>query len=318
MKTILFAISLIGAFSFAQEEGKEWAGNLEMNGYKSEDYKNFAIDYTLITVRYRQDSGEYRFTYANDIALKALKEGKGYPDGSVFAKTAYTLSPDTSFPSSLVPNKVARYQLMVKNANKHKDTDGWGYALFDKNGRTFPGDPKKESMACNACHQIVREKHNVFSELIQKDISFFSNPKADSVAKKKNKYLPEFETVSVSKLPKSLSVRLPKGTKTVRSLKGDLRKYFFEGTLNELRPFLGSEAIRAKMPAVLVTIDNRQFSVVYTDPTATADSCKSAIGQASSMVAFISMPKGGFTAPYADPGDPSGDVAISSFCFVGQ
>lgn len=314
---ILFSALLAFSSGFAQDNGQQWAGNLEMNGYKISDYQNFASEYTLVTVRYRQDSGEFRFTYANSIALKALKENKPYPDNAVFAKTAYLLSPDRAFPSSLTPNKVNRYQLMVKNAAKHKDTDGWGYALFDSTGRTFAGEPKAAAMACRACHQIVKDKNYVFSDLIFKGVNFFSDAKANQAVKKKNKYLPEFETVAVKKLPKFVADLIPKSAKSVRSIKGNLKKYIFEGTLNEIRPFLGSEVLASQLPALLISEDGKQFSLVYSDVSA-GENCVSASGKATSMVAIISVPKTTPVAPYAEPGRVEGETASSSFCFVNQ
>lgn len=319
MKSILILLLALSPSSFAEApKADPWAGNLEMNGYALKQYETFAKDWELITVRYRQDSGEYRFVYANPQAAAALKEGKTYPEGSVFAKTAYLLTSDQSFPSSLLPGKVNRYQLMVKNEKKHKDTGSWGYALFDSTGRTFAGEPKAVSQACHACHQIVRGKQYVFSEVLPKDIAFFSDKKLATKLKKKNQYLPQFETMNASKLPKMASSHLPKNTKTVRSIKGDLRKHLFEGTLNEIRPFLATEALASNGPAILLSEDGTQFSLVYPD-AAVQGGCSSPSGKSSPMVVVITKPAASTAqVPYAEPGRQENDVALTSFCYLHQ
>ncbi len=110
----------------------QFAGKLEMNGFLFSDFGQFEKNWKLVTVRYRQDTGELRFTYANPKAWKAMSSGKAeYPDGSIFAKTGYMTDDDPSFTSSKIPSGSRRYQFMVKNKKKYKDQDGWGYALFD-------------------------------------------------------------------------------------------------------------------------------------------------------------------------------------------
>ena len=96
-----------------------------------------------------------RLTYAKAIAAKVLKSGKTeYPDGAVFAKTGIHTSSDPQFESSVVPRGIRRYQLMVKNKKTYKTTGGWGYALFDASGKTFPEDVKTTTNACYACHTM--------------------------------------------------------------------------------------------------------------------------------------------------------------------
>jgi hypothetical protein len=57
-----------------------------------------------------------RLTYANDVAMKTLKNGKtDYPDGAVFGKTGIHTGSDPQFESSAVPKDIRRYQLMVRD-----------------------------------------------------------------------------------------------------------------------------------------------------------------------------------------------------------
>jgi len=126
-----------------------FAGREEMNGIRFKEYQSFAKQWQLITVRYRTDTGEQRFTYANKAAAKVLMSGKTeYPDGAVFAKVGFATEDDPLFPSSKIPHGEKRFQFMVRDKVKYASTGGWGYALFDREGRTFAEEPSGKAMAC--------------------------------------------------------------------------------------------------------------------------------------------------------------------------
>ena len=112
-----------------------------MNGFALQDYADFQKKWPLVTVRFRKDTGELRFTYANDIAYKALKKGATeYPDGAVFAKIGIMTEEDPAFTSSAVPSGARRFQLMVHDAKKFPETHGWGFALFDARAKASGKD----------------------------------------------------------------------------------------------------------------------------------------------------------------------------------
>jgi len=301
-------------------EDIRWAGNLEMNGYSLKQYEDFSEKWKLVTVRYRMDSGEFRFIYANPLAWKTLSENKtDYPDGAVFAKTAYLLSTDKDFPSSHLPNKVARYQLMVKNSKAHKSTNGWGYALFNAEGKTFPGNPETVAQACNACHNIVLNKGSIFSSPVDFKINYF--PSLNSHAAPNvpmNPYQLSFVDETPRKLSKSLSNHLPLGTKKVRSLNGSMRNHLFQGTLNEILPFLAMEAVKRGIPAALVSADGERFSAAYLDSSA-KNKCQFGTREGRSVIFITTLTKAEIEKPamaYAavPPGQP--EVVQQSSCFA--
>lgn len=168
---IAFLIALVSPSAWAADylslrpnPPDDFAGKAEVDGIRLQDYKDFQ-SWNLVTVRFRRDTGEQRFTYANPLAWKTLSAGKiNYPDGSVFIKVAYGTTDDPSFASSSVPSKSMRVQVMVKAAQKYKDQDGWGYAIFSRDGVSVGGNSHDKIMACVACHRIVPERGYVFSE----------------------------------------------------------------------------------------------------------------------------------------------------------
>jgi hypothetical protein len=155
---------------------------------------------------------------------------------------------------------------MIKDSKKHTSTNGWGYALFEPDGKVGSGDPKKITLSCHACHQIVAQKDFVFSTFLDRSVESSLNDNA--VAKFVRSFVvskPEFEDRLIADLPNSLQAHLPGKILTVRSLKGALTKSIFSGSLNEIRPLLAKEALRAYSPAALISDDKKQFTAVFRD-----------------------------------------------------
>lgn len=229
-----------------------------------EPYQNFETKWHLVTVRFRKDTNEQRFVYANPLAWRHLqsrakgKTNSPFPDGSVFAKTGIATHEDEAFPSSSVPNGVRRFQLMIRDSKIFKETDGWGYGLFDEKGETSFKSPHKEALACAACHKIVPERDFVFSLPMAGLVPRGSSP-ITSLAKKNWSFIDK----DAAELVTTVSDLLPVGTKTVRLLTGTIATEVFEGTLDEIRPLLSQEVSISSHPALLQSQDGKQFSLVY-------------------------------------------------------
>lgn len=236
----------------------------QMNGIQMSDYQGFEKNWRLVTVRFRKDTQELRWTFANELAWKTLSSGSiEYPAGSVFAKIGSVTHEDSQFPSSAVPNGARRYQFMVRDAAKFKQTGGWGYALFDVDGNLFPDPVKETSTACYACHRIVENRGQVFSQ----PFLFSSGSKAlietTFLSDKKGFRVVDFEWQKTSSLPAKLRDLLPKNFTRVRAVNDQtLRRNVFHGTLDEIRPRLELEAYNQSSPAVLVSSDGKSFSLV--------------------------------------------------------
>jgi len=244
-------------------------GQTSMNGYKLEQFGDFVNDWHFVTVRFRRDTGEMRLTYANDSAWKALKAGKGaYPDGATFIKIGIMAEEDPAFISSIAPAGAKRYQVMVKDSKKHTETDGWGYALFDINAKTFDIDPQGQTMACHACHRIVEDRGFVFSQGMNLDVN---KPALMGIAHgMESGSMPparlEFKTEDVKTLSKKIRDVLPAEFTQVRALQGELRGQIFQGTIDEIRPTLAAEAQKSGLPAILYDGDGVRFSIVFINP----------------------------------------------------
>jgi Cytochrome P460 len=286
MVRLIFSFLMISSISVAEDSSKNWGGLDVMNDIKMKDYPDFEKKWRLVTVRYRKDSKELRFTYANAKAWKTLSEGKiDYSEGAVFAKIGFITGEDSAFPNSMVPSGAKRYQFMVKNAKKYKDTDGWGYALFQDQGQTYPEDPKLKTQACHACHKIVPERGFVFSEPV------YLSPFINYYKKTGKNYSDrlEYVTKEIKDLPAHLQAALPKGTQKVRWLTGALQKNMFEGTLNEIRPLLALEVQKSGMPAVLVSDSGQLYSMVFRNTESTHCQTSEALTDMSTVFSKITV-----------------------------
>ncbi len=235
-----------------------------MNGYHLDDFKDFTKSWTLVTVRFREDTREMRFTYANDIAMKALNsKSKEYPDGSIFGKVALISEVDPAFTSSMVPSGARRYQFMVKNRKKFKDTDGWGFVLFDAAGNIYPEKQETQTIACLACHRLVSHVGGIFSKPLT--LSPYARTKESAAESKVLSTGVKFENLNYAELSDDIKAHIPKDIKLVRQLKGKLEEAIFQGTLDEIRPVLSEEVFKTNLPALLISKSKNQYSVVYLD-----------------------------------------------------
>ena len=253
-----------------------------MNGYALSDYRDFEKKWHLVTVRFRHDKGELRFVYANDLANETLLSGKiDYPDGSVFAKIGRLTGEDPLFSSSAVPQKIQRYQFMVRNKVKNKDTDGWDYAIFDPQGNTLSEDPVAESKACFACHQIAASRGQVFSQAMSAfSQSLPTAPKWSAVDQANH-----FEQIKAATLPGKIHEKIPAKFTSVDSLQGAVREHLFQGTLEEIIPTLVKQVIQVHRPALLISRSGSEYSIVWSEKKSCTENGK--IGQTFKVVRSV-------------------------------
>ena len=278
---LFFTLMVFNSFAEVPAPGQSnstgldvYAGLLSMNGFKLSDFSGFFEKWKLVTVRYREDSKEMRFVYANSLAQKAMEQGFAeYPDGAVFAKIGLVTERDKSFPSSVVPSGAKRYQFMIRDKVKFKKTSGWGYVLFNGEGKTFSGNPDKNTLACAACHQIAKDRDYVFSAMIQYEPFIEKMQRATDIESSPLfKASISFKTVKRTDLPARVARFIPMNFSRVRILNNAFRENMFEGTLNEVAPLLASDTLTSGLPSVLTDDLGNLFSFSYLqkkDPTCT-------------------------------------------------
>ena len=263
-------------------------GETQMNGYHLKQFGDFVRHWHFVTVRFRRDNGQMRFVYANELAWKALnKHSTDYPDGAVFAKVIAFSGEDPAFIDSAVPIRTDSIQIMVRNHTRHKDTDGWGYAIFLMDGHTVPGKPLDEvSQACNACHQAIPERGMVFAQPMPNLSPLGPPEKYVASASPASQSKITFTTVSTASLPEDVRGRLPGNYPSIRKMLGAIPQHVFQGSMFESIPLVGAEAARYGMPALLIDVtDSRRFSALW--PVAENNICRTSDGHSGRRVAGI-------------------------------
>ncbi|MCX8042202.1 MAG: cytochrome P460 family protein [Thermodesulfobacteriaceae bacterium] len=97
--------------------------------------------------------------YVNKKRLNTIKiKGKrNFPEGTKIGIVFYNHKEDLG---AFIEGEKRIEAFMIKNSQKFKDTDGWGYFAYDAKGNSLVKDMKKD---CHICHTQVKEQNFVFS-----------------------------------------------------------------------------------------------------------------------------------------------------------
>ncbi len=103
--------------------------------------------------------GGIHHIYANEKALKALKEGKPFPDGAVLV---FDLLEAKAENNAIVEGKRKVVGVMQKDSKKFAETGGWGF-------EGFKGDSKERIVkdpiqSCFNCHASQKSNDFVFTK----------------------------------------------------------------------------------------------------------------------------------------------------------
>ncbi|CAN5553856.1 hypothetical protein BH10BDE1_BH10BDE1_34940 [soil metagenome] len=171
---LLFALLGSAPLQFAQayfEGNHRYDGQSIVNGIDFRVYKSFPEKWRLVTVRSSEAPKRISVTYANPPAfahllkLKSGKSSSAYPDGAAFGLVLFSTEADSRLATSSRPSEMREYQLMLRNRDKFKSTEGWGYARFNSKGLSFNEEPLVQAVSCNACHTLAQKENFVFSQL---------------------------------------------------------------------------------------------------------------------------------------------------------
>jgi mono/diheme cytochrome c family protein len=132
----------------------------EFNGFPFDpDFENWKS----ISTTDRGDNNTFRFILGNDIAIKAAQSGNisPWPDGTRFAKIAWQqqLGPD----GLVHPGKFVQVELMLKDAHRYKNTEGWGWGRWRGLDLKPYGEDARFVNECTGCHQPVRGNDYVYT-----------------------------------------------------------------------------------------------------------------------------------------------------------
>lgn len=121
------------------------------------EYRNWQV----MSTTSRFDNGTMRVMYANPVAIQAIKQGgiHPWPDGAVIVKVVWQKTLDSE--GNTRPGKLVNIQYMVRDAQRFKDTEGWGFARFDAPSLK-PYGTVLTTQQCISCHRAVEQTGFVF------------------------------------------------------------------------------------------------------------------------------------------------------------
>ena len=117
----------------------------------------------LISTTDRGDNNTFRFILGNDIAIQAAQSGNiaPWPDGTRFAKIAWQQQPS---PDGLIrPGKFVQVEIMFKDAQRFKQTEGWGWGRWRGAELKPYGENAHFVTECTSCHLPVRGDDYVYT-----------------------------------------------------------------------------------------------------------------------------------------------------------
>jgi len=132
---------------------------------------NYKTTFTMYQTVNRADNNQVRYLYANDVALRAAREGKSLPDGSllVLEQHAARLGPDgkpvTGSDGFYVAEKFLAYTVMERGAGWGRDipenlrNEDWHYAAYSPARELRPANQAE----CLACHKPLDRDSYLFS-----------------------------------------------------------------------------------------------------------------------------------------------------------
>jgi len=114
----------------------------------------------------RFDNGTIRIIYGNDVAVRAIQERRNnpWPDGTAFAKAAWKQKIMSD--GSTTTGDFVQVEFMVKNAEKYKNTAGWGWGRWKGNDLKPYGKAPNFDMECVYCHRPMEHRDYVFTSPI--------------------------------------------------------------------------------------------------------------------------------------------------------
>jgi hypothetical protein len=137
-------------------------------GAVSPEFNGFPFDpafenWKPISTTDRGDNNTFRFILGNEVAVKAAQTGNisPWPDGARFAKIAW--QQQLGADGLVHPGRFVRVELMVKDAKRYPDTEGWGWGRWRGMELTPYGKDAHFVNECTGCHRPLHGNDYVYT-----------------------------------------------------------------------------------------------------------------------------------------------------------
>jgi hypothetical protein len=121
------------------------------------------VNWKLISMTDRGDNNTFRFILGNDVAYAAEQSGNisPWPNGTRLAKIAWQQALDKD--GLIHPGKFIQVEMMVKDAQRYKATDGWAWGRWRGSDLKPYGEDAHFVDECTGCHMPVRRNDYVYT-----------------------------------------------------------------------------------------------------------------------------------------------------------
>jgi hypothetical protein len=111
----------------------------------------------------RGDNNTFRFILGNDVAVRAAQTGNisPWPDGARFAKIAW--QQELGADGLVHPGKFVQVELMLKDAQRYKETEGWGWGRWRGAELKPYGADAHFVNECTGCHRPMSGNDYVYT-----------------------------------------------------------------------------------------------------------------------------------------------------------
>ena len=120
-------------------------------------------DWKVVSTTNRFDNHTLRVISGNEVAMHAIAAHhiNPWPDGTVFAKTAWTEQVDAN--GDTKTGSFIQVEFMIKDSQKYASTGGWGYARWRGTDLKPYGKDANFANECVGCHNPVRQNDYVYT-----------------------------------------------------------------------------------------------------------------------------------------------------------
>lgn len=145
----------------------------EYNGIAYGPLSGFG-NWKAVSTTERYDNGTLRVIFGNDVVVRAIREGHGYPwpEGAVFAKVAWDQLPDSS--GEIGAGAFRQVEFMIRDSKKYASSFGWGWARWVGGLALKPyGKDAAFVTECVNCHRPLDKTDHTFTFPIPDTLSLY-------------------------------------------------------------------------------------------------------------------------------------------------
>lgn len=163
-----YALSLVAKVAYDSavvlQQATRGGGNPVEPAANGIEFPSDYVHWQAVSTTERWDNNTLRLILGNEVAVKAIQKGENnpYPDGAILAKVVWQQR--ATLTGELTPGKFVHVEFMIKDAQKYRDTEGWGWARWVGPELKPYGSQPSFAKECINCHKPVESTDYAFTK----------------------------------------------------------------------------------------------------------------------------------------------------------